>query len=491
MVQTKLKGISENERKIIIVKQVPNANHHEAYEGKPTTVPNDYVRELFSRPRSSKYMAITYDQKHYESMKEQYDYFVKCADELKKYSDGKINMYKTGNFSKTSLAFFYSIFCTMTEYDILTAKDRKKKSDAELKVLQSKNVSDRVDDICPHEVRFIKDSGGGFRMSRKYKGKLFEYDFRSFYPFIMRKAELKIPIKAGILETLTQSDLDSMPFFRFGVYHCSVSAPDEEQLKKLVRLNRSNYYTSDELSYFKSKGLEIKMIDEPENFLHYPRDYYLTGSQVFGKYVDYLFEAKQQDVSGSKEILNHLWGSLVKFLTRYCRSDSVEYKKVSDEGWEKKKFWPVDPDDDDCEIFMCKMINWDSPFEYNLARIRPFLLAKCRITMAKEIEPHVKYIHHSHTDSFLSSIPLPFNDEGKLGDIKFEGMTMNGVVDKSKTTKKSELTKEIPEEEKKYFDLFQWEHESKHRSDKIYRKARRMMLKCDKIFEKRRMMLKK
>ena len=112
------------------------------------------------------------------------------------------------------------------------------------------------------------------------------------------------PVSEGELKYL--NEFISQYYFHYGIYRCTVKGTS-----KLFRFNFDNYYTHIDLNNAKQLGLDIKLIiDEKPNFLYYSRDKCLTGNELFGRYVDLLFDLKQKKINGSKQILNILWGSL-------------------------------------------------------------------------------------------------------------------------------------------------------------------------------------
>jgi hypothetical protein len=78
-------------------------------------------------------------------------------------------------------------------------------------------------------------------------------------------------------------------FFEFGIYRAIVKSNS-----KLFSVNRYNYYTHIDLTRAKELNLDIQLIQDGQaNFLHYSRDKCLTGYEIFGEYVDLLFDLKQ------------------------------------------------------------------------------------------------------------------------------------------------------------------------------------------------------
>ena len=201
--------------------------------------------------------------------------------------------------------------------------------------------------------------------------------------------------------------------------------------KKLFRISHVNYYTGGELAYAVSLGLKITMDKSDDNFLHYPRTHCVTGSQVFRKYVKYLYKLKKDGVKPAKTLLNTIWGvlvqnNLVKIIID--ENDDVEDgHEICHEGNEIYQIIPID--ESRSEVWILKK----DPFATDFARMKPFLLASCRLKMAKTIQPFLKHVHYCHTDSIVSDIPLDLGeDNGEMGSFAFEGETdENGYVKNS------------------------------------------------------------
>lgn len=350
-------------------------------------------------PVSFPMLLIPYEKdKHHPTIESFYEYVIKCADALKIASKGKINMYKSGRFSKTATHLLYSF---LNKTDIRP---------------------EPIDNDT--EARFLLNCKGAFHLARKYEGELHHYDFNSYYSYIYASAHLRIPVKKGILKTITQSDFDEMKWPEFGVYRAVV-----EDIKGnnrfLFTVVDSNYYTSDELAYAKKLNLTVRILEEKDNFLHYPASHCRTGYQIFNEYVQYVYALKKKGVPGSKDLLNQLWGYLI-------RSTQVDIDVNHDNEEECEvdpNFWTVINhtilDDKRTRITMI----WKNQiFKESLARMKPFFMAKQRITMAKTIEPYIDHVYYSNTDSIMSDIELPLKIGDKIGQLKYFGCDKNGWV---------------------------------------------------------------
>ena len=387
------RGIAFSEKKILIIEKLPNAKgKYRAYDGdKILFVTEEQRREWRHYPRASEYMLVRQPINRNTKIKEYYIEFCKMADELKIETKGLVNMYKTGHPSRTALKLFYDFINKTTI---------------------------RPQEIEEYERCFLQDCGGALRYARPYKGKMYKYDANSWYPYNYSNVYLLIPIKKGILKTVTQKDLDNMRHFEFGVYHCIIVKSDDDLLVNgLFWINRENYYTHYELTYARDHKYKIKMIDEPDNFLHYPRNYCKTGSEIFGGYVGYLYPKKQAGCAYAKDLLNSLWGNICKLNLQKKVVNIADGYKESD-GWTTITTNIIS----DTQIEIYRLSANQMIFESNFARMKPFLLAKCRLNMAKIIEPIIDNVFYSHTDSIISNIPLTnLRLSQELGCFKYEG----------------------------------------------------------------------
>lgn len=393
MTSIQVKGIALKEKKIMIY-DIKNNKDIETYcEKGYGTISHQKYNEYKRKPRTSPYMLVNMC-KEAKTMQAYYEEFIEIAEELKKESAGKINMFKTGTYTNTSLKLLADFH-------------------------ETKKIM--FDTIEEYEARFISKCGGAFRLAVPYKGKLFKKDIRSFYPSIYSSSTLLIPVKKGILMTITQDEFNNTEIKKYGVYRAQIEKPTGN-LKKLFWINPDNYYTHNEIRYAIEHGLKVTIINEKDNFLHWPRDHCRTGSEIFGDFVKYLYEMKERGVRGAKLLLNCLWGICVK------RNYKILTHDLRDGEFDLFSGEVVETDMLDDNHIQLKISYSTNQFKTQLARMKPFLLAKCRLTMAKTIEPVIEHVKYSHTDSIISSIELQLKDNGKIGSWKDEGYCEGEVI---------------------------------------------------------------
>lgn len=342
-----------------------------------TKIKKDYTLFYLNRKRGNK-----------ETLKEHYDYIMKCAKELKAFSKGKINLYKTGLFSKTSL---------------MTWNLMKKK---EVKELQSEDLTDL-------EVKILDKAKGSIIFSEKgYKGEGHLYDFNSFYPSIMMEKTFLIPYKQPkerTIKNLSQAywqNSEGISYLYYGLFRCKIEKSGNEETDRLFRFQEDDWYCSQDIKSAKLLKLKITMIDDEKvNFLYYDNTKCIRGDKLFGAFNAYMYDLKQKKVSGAKDIMNSLWGAICK----------REHRKTKNETTET----PVKIcQSEDGHI---TIVEREHPYK-PLARLKKFLLAEGRYTIIKTILKYGEDIVQCHTDGFISKRKLDdIISNTDIGCIKYDG----------------------------------------------------------------------
>ena len=116
---------------------------------------------------------------------------------LKKITNNKINLHRTGSVAKTSLQLFYDL-CSPPE----------------------------PEQIEPYEIDILESGRGQLIWGNKYDGTAYKYDIASQYPSLMASTQHKYPIGAGILKTFTKKEFKELKYYSFGMYHVDVLNSD-------------------------------------------------------------------------------------------------------------------------------------------------------------------------------------------------------------------------------------------------------------------------
>jgi len=330
------------------------------------------------------------DEKIIITIEEEYKQFIEIADALKKESKGMINLYKTGSYHDTALSLFERI---------------------------TKFIHAEV--ILQDEAEYIKNTSfGALICAEKYNGELYKYDVKSLYPFLMNSNTLKFPIKRGEFKIIESFN----DFFEFGIYRCKIEKSEDENINKIFKFNYHNYYTSIDLTNAKQLGLNIELIkDNKPNFLYYSRDKLITCNEVFKNYIDILFPLKDNNIKKSKIILNILWGSL-------CEIDKrKQYIQTSFKIEEDEEICEIYPSSDDTSHIL-KTTKFNKYYKTPYARLCPFIIAQGRKHMSNIMFEHKNNILRIQTDGFLINKCIHSNTNVKLGELRWEGYTPNGII---------------------------------------------------------------
>ncbi len=330
------------------------------------------------------------------TLREEYDAFIQDADNLKKQTNNFVNLYKTGYKDKVVAL---DLFDRYTKH---IAKPPK--------ILQA-------------EADYIKKaSQGAIIFTDDYTGPGWKYDICSMYPSMMNSGML-FPIKEGEFMHLTKDDFEQISYFKYGIYRVVITY--DKTKSKVFRWNKKNHYTHFDLTLARELGLEFTIIEDGQaNFLFYSRDKLITGTELFGNYVNQLFELKQQKVPRSKDILNVLWGSLSEHHVKKTtiKNTSSEIFIIPDNS----HFNTIKPFDD--ENTHISITNNDNQYVSGFGRICPFLISKGRCTISKIMRPYVNNVVRCHTDGIICNVfPSGLEIGNGLGELRYEGYNDNYV----------------------------------------------------------------
>lgn len=330
-----------------------------------------------------------------QTLIEEYEEYNATAKALLKESNGLINLFKTGTFRDAALNYFERI---------------------------TKTVS--TDNISQDEALYILNATYASVMYAKkgYTGDGYKYDFISNYPSIMSSKYFLVPVKKGTFKNLSTKEFQELEYFQYGIYRCKITCDNP----LIFKTNSKNYYTHYDLTHAKKKGLSIELIqDDQPNCLIYSRDCLINGSILFKDYVDTLFQLKQKKVSGSKDVLNILWGALCqKKKKKLYITSNKEYQITNNNTFIES----IKPAINETDIFV-NTYNINSIYLFDYARLGPFLLAYGRKKLLETIHPYIQNIKWAHTDGFITDIELPDLKVGSnLGDLKYEGYSKNCII---------------------------------------------------------------
>lgn len=349
------------------------------YDGKTITTipPKDFtaLRKLY------KFLFIKMARD--ETLESTYDNYIIMQKQMMETSGGKIDMFKYDLISKASM-------------DIWTMHTGLK-------------LPETIDDI---EGDWLdKTFSAGLRYSKVgYTGPYHLYDINSQYPAIMIHPKFQVPIKQGCYMKLTE--LPS--YFKYGMYRCQVMPSDDENVNKLFKFNNKDFYTHYDLTLAKKMNMAMKLYDGV-NFYYYERKECLEyGVKIFGDFVNELYEYKKA-YSPFKKIMNTLYGAL-------CQRDrKTKYVNITQEN-------NIELDTLHDMNLSGKMLTVEyskagaKPFLHSYARFGIYITSFARFQFVNEIlrTKCAPLIVRIHTDSIMTTVPLPLKLSDDIGGWKHE-----------------------------------------------------------------------
>ena len=234
----------------------------------------------------------------------------------------------------------------------------------------------------------------------------YDYDVRSAYPAAMSDRNFTFPIKQGEFKQITEFP---EKFVSYGIYRCVIERSGDENVDKLFRFNRLNFYTHYDITTAKHLHLIVNLIvDDEANALLYSKDR-LNGNKVFLGIFQTLYNIRDRSVF-AKKILNTVWGQL-------CAKKKIR----------RTNYKPVNLESND-EVIELKpvgkrlhitYVKKDDYFKYDYARLGTFLTARVRNKIAMTLYPYRDSIIKAHTDGFISKMEIPgLNIGDQLGQWK-------------------------------------------------------------------------
>ena len=382
-IESKVKNISSKELQILMYNKI-NYNGYDGNKIRKISI----IEKKNILTFNSKYILIIANPN--ECLIQQYNEYVENANLLKENSK-LINIYKSGSISQTAL----NLFDRFTHHIRNPPKIEEK------------------------EAEFISNSKqGALIFGEEYTGVAHKFDIVSAYSSIMN-SKMLFPINEGEFKKLTEEEFINLEFYQYGIYRCNISGNNKQ-----FRKNKLNYYTHIDLNEAKRLNLKIKLIvDSEPNFLYYSRDKLLTGTELFGQYVDHLYELKTKKIKISKLILNILWGKLSQ---TKIKKNIINNEKMIIIDDDIKSIMPY-MNSDNIRINTYKK---SDQYVSGWARIAPFIMSKGREKIGKIINIFGNdNIVRCHTDGIISKI-YPNNVElgENLGSLKFEESSNNITI---------------------------------------------------------------
>ena len=389
-----IKGIAYKDKEHVLYKMSKDNKTINAIDSRKVVfiMPEEEFKQIRANPISNSKLLIPARTK---DILAEYEEFIKDADLLKKESNGLINMYQTGTIVKTSKKLF-------NHFQQSISPEQIEQTESEW---------------------LMHASCGALIFADKYKGPAYKYDIKSHYPAIMSHKLMFFPVKEGSFNRIFDEDLkERMPY---GIYRCEIEETSNPSILKQFRYNKKNHYTHIDLQTAYILKLKVRMItDNQPNQLMYKRSDLVTGRQLYGEFVDYLFNLKNKGVTKAKEILNYLWGSLgEKRTTKYIIRDDREDIYDIPVGNNIRYITPINDDDVKVEYYQ-----YDAVYVTNYERIAPFLIARGRQRIQKVMAPYIEHVVRTHTDDLIVNKDIDIVTGDQMGDLEYKGYCPNADV---------------------------------------------------------------
>ena len=180
-------------------------------------------------------------------------------------------------------------------------------------------------------------------------------------------------------------------------------------------------------------NIDIELIQEDNNCYIYglnKEDGITKGSNIFGKWFNYMFQLKEKYPECKlliKLITSSLWGRLAEF-NRLFKTDEEITEQNLDASLKydpNHKYYIRSVKTNRKGDDLCELVNSKKPYHFNIARIKPFLLAQSRIMTAKVAIKYIDDVVRICTDN------ITFNKVHD--DVVFESKTFK-LTKEAKTT---------------------------------------------------------
>ena len=244
------------------------------------------------------------------------------------------------------------------------------------------------------------------------------YDFSSYYPHLLSKTNLQMPIKAGKQSKIT----DFKKKLKYGIYEIKISC-DDKNFKKIFAFSKDNSYTHYSVNFclkYKKKFniiLEIINIDKEFNCLVYDDKDLILTSNIFNNWFNKLYEIKIKFPKNKliKHLMTNIWGALIQFNRIILKTDEEYYDcDISDiDSPDNTEFKLLEIDNfvKNGEIFYnYKVIKSDKPYKHHF-RIKPFLTSFGRKMMGDFVieENLLDDLVRVQTDGLVLTSPKDFD----------------------------------------------------------------------------------
>ena len=386
----KVKGISYKEKKPLFYKFNKTEMLYDCFDGSHFKLETEEFYKKRNNPISDEHTMLSCFKGKEYTLESSYNEFIEQADKLKKITFGKVNLYKTGRFTKTAIKLFYDTIKSMPN----------------------------CDPISQSEAQWILgcNRAGHAFVEKGYKGEGHKIDMVSMYPSIMNST-ITLPFKKGEFKTITDDDIKE--YCRYGIYRAEITNYDY----KLFRHNKLNYYTHYDMNLARKHNFTINLIqDGNPNFLYYAPECNIRALELFRPFITMMFDlkSKHKDVFYAKKILNILAGALSEIrVDKYVWFDPKETSKEFILDFEHEI---INISTHVSGKVKLEYTHLDKYFVTDFARIYPFITARGRQLISDIIATDKDNVVRCVTDGIISKTKLDIDYGTNLGDFRYEGV---------------------------------------------------------------------
>ena len=244
------------------------------------------------------------------------------------------------------------------------------------------------------------------------------YDFTSYYPHLLAKFDLQMPIKQGKQSKIT----DFKKKLKYGIYQVRITC-DDKNFKKIFAFSKENHYTHNSLNFClkhkKQFNIKLEIINTNNEFncLVYDEKDLISTKDIFFGWFEKLIEIKTKYPKNklAKHLMTNIWGALIQFNRTILKTDEEYYNcdlsDIDSEEETEYKLLEMNEFVKDGElIYNYKVIKSDQPYKHHF-RIKPFLTSYGRKMMGDFIiqENIIDNIVRVQTDGLVLSSQKDFS----------------------------------------------------------------------------------
>lgn len=238
----------------------------------------------------------------------------------------------------------------------------------------------------------------------------YAYDFSAYYPHLLSKFDLQMPIKEGKLSKI----LDLKKKLKYGIYHIKITC-DNKNFKKIFSFSSDNHYTHYSVNFclkYKKQfniAFEIQDLDKETNCLVYDGKDLINTGEIFSGWFDKLFELKKLFPKNKlvKHLMTNIWGCLIQFERIIIKDDddllNYDISDITSNEETEYKLLETCPFIQNNEIvYHYKLIKSEKAYKHPF-RIKPFLTSYARRQIAEFIiqEDIIENVVRVQTDGIV------------------------------------------------------------------------------------------